>query len=145
MSMAHSLEARVPYLDLEYLAVLESIPGPQRIGLLGRRKPLQQALARRLLPQPLQRSLRRSTSPWRRKHGFDVPVAEWFRGAFRAGLREFLTGPDSAIPAFVDRQVVGHALDSFLAGSGRTYRQILSLYALEVWLRANVVMRPIFG
>jgi asparagine synthase (glutamine-hydrolysing) len=145
MSMAHSLEARVPYLDLEYLAFLESIPGPQRIGLLGRRKPLQQALARRLLPRPLQRSLRRSTSPWRRKHGFDVPVAEWFRGAFRTGLREFLLGSDSAIPAYVDARVVRHTLDSFLAGSGRTYRQILSLYALEVWLRANAAIRPHFG
>jgi hypothetical protein len=89
--------------------------------------------------------LRRSTSPWRRKHGFDVPVAEWFRGAFRTGLREFLLGSDSAIPAYVDARVVRHTLDSFLAGSGRTYRQILSLYALEVWLRANAAIRPHFG
>jgi asparagine synthase (glutamine-hydrolysing) len=143
MSMVHSLEARVPYLDLEYLALLESIPGPQRIGLLGSRKPLQQALAHRLLPRSLQQSLRGSTNPWRRKHGFDVPVAEWFRGAFRTGLRQFLVGPDSVIPAYVNANFVNRALDAFLEGTGRRYRQILSLYALEVCLRANT--RADFG
>jgi hypothetical protein len=111
--------------------------------LLGSRKPLQQALAHRLLPRSLQQSLRGSTNPWRRKHGFDVPVAEWFRGAFRTGLRQFLVGPDSVIPAYVNANFVNRALDAFLEGTGRRYRQILSLYALEVCLRANT--RADFG
>lgn len=138
MSMAFSLEARVPYLDLEYLSFLESIPGPQRIGVLGRRKPLQQALARRLLPPPLRRALRGSTSPWRRKHGFDVPVADWFRGPFRQGLREFLSGRESLLPEYLNEQSVRRVIDAFQRGSGKSYRQILGLYALEAWLRVNV-------
>jgi asparagine synthase (glutamine-hydrolysing) len=139
MSMAHSLEARVPYLDLDYLSYLEGIPGPQRVGIMGRRKPLQQVQARRLLPRALQRSLRSSTSPWRRKHGFDVPVADWFRNVLRSDIQDFLTGSGSAIPEFLDLRVVRHTISSFLQGSGRSYRQVLSLYVLEIWLRANVV------
>lgn len=139
MSMAHSLEARVPYLDLEYLTYLEAIPGTQRIGMLGRRKPLQQALARRLLPEELQRALRSSTRPWRRKHGFDVPVADWLRGPYRGELADFLVGARSALPAFVDGRTVQRVVESFLCGAGRSFRQVLSLYVLEIWLRANVV------
>src|SRR6266571_2263405 len=83
MSMAHGLEARVPFLDLDYLALVESIPGRSRVRLWGNRKRVQHAIGRRVLPAALSRRIATSSSPWRRKHGFDVPVAEWFRGTLQ--------------------------------------------------------------
>jgi asparagine synthase (glutamine-hydrolysing) len=142
MSMAHSLEARVPYLDLDYLAFLEAIPGSKRIGLVGRRKPLQQALARRLLPPKLRRELQSTTHPWRRKHGFDVPVSEWFRKSLRGDLLTFLTGPDSALPTLTDAAEVQKAVRGYLQGGGRSYRRVLSLYVLEIWLRQHFGIGP---
>lgn len=138
MSMAHSLEARVPYLDLEYLALLETIPGPHRVGLWGRRKGLQHEVARLLLPGELAKTLAASSSPFRRKRGFDVPVNHWFRSVMGPRLAMYVAGSDSLIPAYVDQRVVIEVTRSYLAGSGDAYRMMLALYVLEMWLRMTV-------
>src|SRR6266705_1031217 len=118
MSMAHCLEARVPFLDLDYLALVESIPGRSRVRLWGNRKRVQHAIGRRVLPAALSRRITTSSSPWRRKHGFDVPVAEWFRGTLQDRLSEFLTGAKSLLPDYVDRDRLRVAAQTYLAGSG---------------------------
>ena len=138
MSMAHSLEARVPYLDLEYLSLIESLPGATRVPLWGRRKALQHKLGAKLLPRTLTASLAGSSSPLRRKRGFDVPVARWFRGPFRHALREYVSGSGSMLPSYVCEQALRTGVDSFLQGRGQAYRQVLSFYVLETWLRAFI-------
>ena len=138
MSMAHGLEARVPFLDLDYLALVESIPGRSRVRLWGNRKRVQHAIGRRVLPAALSRRIASSTSPWRRKHGFDVPVAEWFRGTLQHRLSEFLTGAKSLLPDYVDRDRLRVAVQLYLAGSWSGYRQPLAFLVLEMWLRSNV-------
>src|SRR5207247_1007355 len=57
VSMASSVEARVPYLDHRYLAVAERIPARFKISWHAGRKQLQRLVGRRLLPPPLARSL----------------------------------------------------------------------------------------
>jgi asparagine synthase (glutamine-hydrolysing) len=138
MSMRHSLEARVPFLDLEYLNLLERIPGSTRLGILRSRKHLQHALARRLLPRTLQRGLSASGRPWRRKIGFSVPVAEWFRTSVATRLAGFLAGPSAILPQYLDADVTRRRIDAFLRGHGRAYRLPLVLFVLECWLRMNL-------
>ncbi len=142
MAMAHSLEVRVPFLDLDYLRLIESLPGRTRVRLWGRRKRIQHAIGRELLPRRLARALASSSSPVRRKRAFDVPVAEWLRGPMRADLPRFLWGPRSVLPAYVAIDRVRPAVCGFLRGSGRAYRVALACYALEVWLRANLDASP---
>jgi asparagine synthase (glutamine-hydrolysing) len=138
MSMAHSLEARVPYLDLEYLAAIESIPGRARVSAWGRRKVLQHRIGRRLLPPELSRTLGDSSSMMRRKRGFDVPVAEWFRKSMGVRLVDLIAGPSSVAPHFLDGRELRTRVAAFLRGSGSAYRQVLSLFVLEVWLRQTM-------
>jgi asparagine synthase (glutamine-hydrolysing) len=138
MSMRHSLEARVPFLDLEHLALIERLPGDQRISLLRTRKHLQHAIARQLLPAPLQRGLVASGRPWRRKIGFSVPVAEWFRESVSRHLPNFLAGPDAVLPEYLDADVTRRRIENFLTGHGRAYRLPLVLFVLECWLRMQV-------
>jgi len=141
MGMAHSLEVRVPFLDLEYLAVVESIPGSQRVGVMRSRKRVQRELGRRLLPSSLFKNLAGSTSPLRKKRGFDVPVSSWFRGPMRERLPEFLIGSSSVLPALVNRESVSRSVRAFLNGTGDAYRQVFALFVLEHWLRANLAQR----
>lgn len=141
MGMAHSLEVRVPFLDLEYLAVVESIPGSQRVGVMGSRKRVQRELGRRLLPSSLFNTLAGSASPLRKKRGFDVPVSSWFRGPMRDRLPEFLVGSNSVLPALVKPESVSQSVGAFLNGGGDAYRQVLALFVLEHWLRANLAYR----
>jgi asparagine synthase (glutamine-hydrolysing) len=136
MAMVHSLEARVPYLDLQYLAALEAIPGSARVAAWGTRKRIQHAIGRVMLPRELSRELATSSSPLRPKRGFDVPVARWFRGPFREGLRDLLVGPQSLLPAYLDARRLEESVQAYLGGSGRAYRQILAFFALEHWLRS---------
>jgi hypothetical protein len=53
-------------------------------------------------------------------------------------LSEFLTGPKSLLPDYVDRDRLTVAVQRYLAGSGSGYRQPLAFLVLEMWLRANV-------
>jgi asparagine synthase (glutamine-hydrolysing) len=142
MSMIHGLELRVPFLDLWYLALLETIPGPERVQLIGKRKQLQHSLARRLLPPPLQRGLTRSTRLWHRKHAFDVPVVPWLRQEPTTRVIAVLDGPRSLLPNFVDRAAVRRVIDVFLHRGGGGYRMLLALYVLEIWLRSNLGAPP---
>ena len=61
-AMRHSLEARVPFLDLDYLRTVEAVHGTQRVARVGRRKALQHDVAVRLLPPAPVRSLAASPS-----------------------------------------------------------------------------------
>lgn len=143
MSMRHSLEARVPFLDLEYMELVERLPGSLRVRLLKRRKHLQHAVARHLLPSQLQRELAATGRPWKRKVGFSVPVAEWFRNSVSSRLADFVSGPGAVLPEYLDAAVTRNRVDAFLAGHGRAYRLPLVLFVLECWLRMNIAgVRP---
>ena len=68
MSMAKSLEARVPYLDHEFLSFAYNIPTRIKLGNDGKYALKKAVLG--LLPKEI---------IYREKHGFDVPISRWFR------------------------------------------------------------------
>src|SRR5438067_4792483 len=74
MSMASSVELRVPFLDLEFLALVEQMPSAYKISSLGERK----WLYRRAVQEMLPRALRAPLTGWRsrlgRKLGFSTPL-----------------------------------------------------------------------
>ncbi len=77
MSMAHSIESRVPLLDHEVVAFAASLPHHMKIRHGERKRVLKHAAASILPAEVLTR----------RKQGFSVPVGEWFRGP----LKDFMT------------------------------------------------------
>ena len=81
MSMAHSLEVRVPYLDNDLVDWVLPLPG--RLKANGRQgKLLLRRLAASVLP---------SGAAGRRKQGFDVPISVWLRGPLREALTDYLS------------------------------------------------------
>ncbi len=122
MSMAHSLELRVPYLDREVFEVAKKLPSKyKQKGQVS--KYLFRKVARRHLPQP---------SADRKKLGFPVP------------LGHFLTSEmgDAAIRKAFDSETAQkffhrEALDELLAGRGcgrgNTNRKLWAVYAFLVW------------
>jgi len=142
-AMSHGLEARVPFLDLEYLAAVESLPGPSRIPLWRRRKWIQHGLARRLLPPALARALAGPRNPFRTKLAFEVPMDGWLRGALGGRLADILMGGRSMLPEYVDRMYVERVLASYLTNKRQSYRTVLALYVLELWLRGVMAEVPV--
>jgi asparagine synthase (glutamine-hydrolysing) len=69
-SMAHSLEARVPFLDHRIVELLANVSPSVKMPGLTRKEILRQTIGRRL-PSPLHRA---------RKRGFDPPMSNWING-----------------------------------------------------------------
>jgi asparagine synthase (glutamine-hydrolysing) len=137
MSMASSVELRVPFLDLEFLALVERMPSEYKISRWGERKWLYRSAVEGLLP----RSLRPGLTGWRarlgRKLGFSTPLDAWFRDWLRKDAEAFLLGPEACSPDYLSgdavRRLLGEARDQ---GRPRS-RQLMSLYVLEGWLRSG--------
>lgn len=131
MSMAHSLEVRVPYLDNKVADLVLGVPGWRKVGFLRGKRLLRDA-ARHLLPTDVLS---------RRKQGFEVPIDAWLRGPLREPLLDTLT------PSAVERRGLWRAshvsalLRAHLDGTADHGEQLWLLLALELWMR-EVLDRP---
>jgi asparagine synthase (glutamine-hydrolysing) len=87
MTMAASVEGRVPFLDADLVAYAAGLPLDSRFeGGAGKR--VLRTLARRLLPDEVTR---------RGKHGFSVPIEEWLRGPLDTLLGDVIASADSGL------------------------------------------------
>ena len=126
MSMAASLEARVPYLDHPLVELVASIPAPLKIRDGVRKAVLKAAVADLVSPAILNR----------RKMGFEMPLASWMRGP----LREFvvdhlrLEGP----PGLFNEAGVERFLDEHLRGIQDRSSQLWSVLLVKLWYRVVV-------
>ncbi len=80
MSMAHSLEARVPYLDPVVSDLALALPSAMKVRGLSKKRLLRRA-ASTLVPQSILRA---------RKRGFSIPAAAWLRGELKPLAEEVL-------------------------------------------------------
>ena len=123
MSMATSLEARVPFLDLPLMAFAEAIPGNMKVRGLTQKHILKKALGR-WVPKEVVRA---------RKIGFNTPVDEWFRGELSSTIRDRLLAPDSLCISLLNAPTLARLLEEHRTGRQNHQRLIFSLLTLEVW------------
>jgi asparagine synthase (glutamine-hydrolysing) len=124
-TMAHSLEARSPFLDrqlVEYVAGL-----PDAFKLRGRRT---KAILRDAFADLLPRTIER-----RRKMGFGVPLGRWFRGSLRQYMRDLLLPPDARYREMLSGLYVERLVDRHLSGQANLGPQLWSLICFERWLQ----------
>jgi asparagine synthase (glutamine-hydrolysing) len=122
-TMAHGVEARAPFLDPDLIALTCAMPSSLKLHGVTTKYILKRALKGRLPDSILDR----------RKQGFGVPLAQWFRGPLRPILEETLN-PDRLRrvglfdPKGVDRLIAEHM------GGRQDHRKILwTLLAFERW------------
>ena len=128
MTMAASIEARVPFLDHEFAAFASSLPDRYRVrGLHG--KWILRAAVRRLLPE---RILARP------KVGFRVPVSDWLRGDMRDYLLDHLQSASSRTRTYYDGRVLDRMLAEHLGGRQNHEKLLWALLNLELWHRQYV-------
>ncbi|MEO8006927.1 MAG: asparagine synthase C-terminal domain-containing protein, partial [Betaproteobacteria bacterium] len=125
MSMAASIEARVPFLDHELAAFASSLPDHYRVRGLRTKWILREA-AKHLLPE---RILKRP------KVGFRVPVNRWFRGEMRDYLLGHLQGGSSMTRAYYHPQALDRVLAEHLDGRHNHEKLLWALLNLEIWHR----------
>jgi asparagine synthase (glutamine-hydrolysing) len=125
MTMAASIEARMPFMDHELVAFISALPDQYRVRGRVTKSILREAMRRLLPPAILDRP----------KVGFRVPVNEWFRTSMREYLYEHLLGAGSRTASYYRRPVLVKLLDEHSSGRQNHEKLLWSLLNLEIWHR----------
>jgi asparagine synthase (glutamine-hydrolysing) len=128
MSMAASLESRVPYLDHQVVEQAMLIPGSQRMKRWQTKLVLREAL-RDLVPEAV---LTRS------KMGFPVPFGSWLRGRFRSTLDEYVSSSRALDRGLFKPETVRRIVNEHRTGVRSHADRLWLLVNLELWLRMAV-------
>jgi asparagine synthase (glutamine-hydrolysing) len=121
--MAHSLEARVPYLDEAVASFAFALPTKLKVRGLAKKRLL------RLAVEPL---LPRSVVHGR-KRGFSIPAAAWLRGPLLPFVRETLSPESVRRQGFFEPRTVSSLLDDHVAGREDLSRQLWCLLSFTLW------------
>jgi asparagine synthase (glutamine-hydrolysing) len=126
MTMAHGLEGRSPLLDRALLEYAATLPDAfKRRG--GRGKIVLREVAAELLPREILE---------RPKHGFGVPLGDWFRGELRPMVQDTLL----STPRLGRRlrvEAVREIFEEHVSGRADRGHQLWTLLTLELWLRKH--------
>ena len=125
MSMAHSIESRVPLLDNEVIDFAATLPAKLKIRN-GRRKHILKETLRTLLPDSILR---------RRKQGFGIPLGTWFRGGLTDLFSDVLTSPRTRQRGYFETPFVSRLLREHLTGERDHTLRLWQLLVFELWHR----------
>jgi asparagine synthase (glutamine-hydrolysing) len=126
MSMASSLELRVPFCDRRLVELIARLaPAVRAPGF--RLKPLLREVMGPLLPAEVLR---------RPKRGFMVPLAQWFRGPLRTLALDLLHDKRLDAGGVLNPVGVGRLLQAHLQGRRSYYDQLFALIVFQLWQAA---------
>jgi asparagine synthase (glutamine-hydrolysing) len=128
MSMAASIESRVPFLDHHLVEFAAALPPRMKLRGLTTKWILRQAV-KGLLPRDI------LTRP---KMGFPVPLAAWVRGPWNSVAREVLLDRRTRERGLIDPGAVARLLEAHAAGTADGSDEIWSLLNLELWYRTFI-------
>lgn len=123
MTMAEGLEMRVPFLDKAIAPLALALP--DRMKVKGRRsKVIVRDYAARILPPDICS---------RKKWGFRVPLAAWFRGALESTLNDYLRSKNGICGRYGDRESIFKLIDAHRAGRIDANLTLWTLLVAEIW------------
>lgn len=131
MSMANSLEVRVPFLDHDLVHFVFSLPDHFKIDKKQRKKILRDAFRQDLPPELYQRN----------KQGFEVPLLRWFRNELKSLIEEDLLQKDFiAQQGIFNFSEIEKLLKQLNSGSpGEAPARIWGLIVFQYWWKKNMV------
>ena len=127
MSMAHSLEVRVPLLDHKLIEFALKLPLALRL-----REDKGQFTGKYLLKRAAERFFPRSFLD-RPKWGFGIPLQRWLQGPLQPVVRDLLGSASARSEDYIDRNVVRRMVDDFYGGRPVAAGQIWALLSFELW------------
>jgi asparagine synthase (glutamine-hydrolysing) len=131
-SMAHSLEARVPFLDPLVTNLAFALPTRLKVRGLAKKVLLRKAVEP-LLPDKVVHG---------RKRGFSIPAAAWLRGELEPFAREVLAPENLRRQGFLQPEPVTRLIDEHVAGREDWSRQLWGLLAFTLWYERHVEQEP---
>jgi asparagine synthase (glutamine-hydrolysing) len=124
MTMANSIELRVPFLDHKLLEFAASLPDNYKV-----RRFTTKYIAKRVLRNKVPREILR-----RKKTGFPVPYVSWLRSDLKGWLRDILLDPRTTGRGYFSTKSIEYLL-SANATRGSYSKEVFTLALLELWQR----------
>ncbi len=131
LSMAASIEARVPFLDNEVLDFMRRVPSDLKLHGHTQKYLLKKSMER-LLPREV---------IYRRKAGFGLPVRSWLRNELREMIGDLLSPDRIRRRGILNPQTVARWLRENASGERDYTLQLWALLTLEVWQQCLVDQR----
>jgi asparagine synthase (glutamine-hydrolysing) len=128
MTMAASLESRIPMLDYKLIEYAASIPSEAKIKSFKAKYLLKRAFAD-FLPEPILT---------RKKMGFNVPTGVWFRAEQRNLINTLLLSERIRSRGYFQMDFIERMLRDHLDGKTNYQAQIFTLASLELWFRVFI-------
>ncbi len=125
-SMAHSVEARVPFLDYRLVEFLFALPPEQKI-----KNAVTKIIFRRALDDVLPKSIQGRTD----KMGFVTPEQEWFSTELRHWARDILYSSSFRTRGYFDPPLIHQAFEDYIAGKRGSTFLVWRWINLELWFQ----------
>ncbi len=124
MSMAVSLEARVPLLDHRIVELAGRIPPSLKLrGVNGMKHIFKQAMSDRLPEKIIHQ----------KKQGFGTPISRWFRGSLKPLLHDLLSRERIQRVGYFDPDVVWQLINDHMEQRADNSEHIMALLTFEIW------------
>ena len=122
MSMANSLEVRVPFLDKEVFNVARKLPTDYRVNRRATKYAFRMA-SKKYLPE---------ATATKKKLGFPVPIRVWLKeDKYYNIIKEAFTSP--AAEKYFNTDKIMQYLDDHRAGKGDYSRKVWTVYMFLIW------------
>jgi len=128
MSMLHSLEVRVPFLDHELVEFCFSIPSKYKLRGINKKYLLKKAFSDLLPGRILHRS----------KKGFSVPLVLWFRNSLSGYLQKVLSPEVNNRIGFFNQGVIDQLINEHMQGKNNHHSRLWALIIFNEWYNANI-------
>jgi asparagine synthase (glutamine-hydrolysing) len=124
MCMGASVEMRPPYLDVDLVEYALALPGRNKVNARGGKLPLR-AISAEYLPKSVIA---------RRKQGFLVPLASWFRNELCDFVDTLLLADGSYVASRLGRRYMSELLSGHKRGVNDLSSELFALVSFELWL-----------
>jgi len=125
ITMANSLEMRVPYLDIELIQFVESLPSSFKIKGLNL-KYIHKKAVESWLPSEI---------VYRKKRGFSTPMDKWLQSSLVKVTKNMLNSKDSACREFFNLDFINKLIDQHQGRKMNFQRHIFALLSFELWYK----------
>lgn len=132
-SMAHSIEARVPFLDYRLVEFVFTLP-MSKIIRDGTTKMILRESMRGVLPESIRNR--------RDKMGFGTPAETWFRTVLREPFRDILSSKSFEDRGYCDVRKIKESFDTFCGGKNLMSSTVWRWINLELWFRMFIDQKP---
>lgn len=125
VTMANSLEMRVPFLDLDLVQFSESLPSSLKLRRT-ERKYIHKKAALAWLPKDV---------VYRKKRAFQAPIDEWLQTELAGSAQELFQQKNSAVRKFFNLETINSFIQQHKGRMENLERHLLALLSFEIWFR----------